>query len=178
MPNFAVSVAAALGDESLATIARNATLEGYESVAGVVYDPVRDELFSAARGQGATLNGKSIQVSETSTLAKAFVALDWSRDERKRQAMLEAQARFTHQVHSVRAIGSATLALSWVACGRLDAYCNYTLAAWDVAAAGLMTREAGGRVDDISGRPLSLQSTDCFVSNDRVHQALHTLAAF
>ena len=176
MRHFGVSIAAAISDGNSSTASGQAALDGYEVVAGVVYDPTRDELFSAAKGLGATLNGVSIQVSKTTTLAELFVALDWSRDEQKRQKMLDAIGRFAHQVHGVRAFGSATLALSWVACGRLDAYCNYTLAAWDLAAAGLLTEEAGGRVNDISGQPWSLHSTDCFVSNGRVHRSLHSLA--
>ena len=176
--HFAVSIAAAIGDKISSSTPRQTTLDRYEVVAGVVYDPIREELFSAAKGLGATLNGTSIQTSTTATLAEAFVALDWSRDERNRRKMMEALGRFAHHVHSVRAFGSATLALSWVACGRLDAYCNYTLAAWDLAAAGLLMEEAGGRVDDIGGQPWSLYSTDCFVSNGRVHGALQALAAF
>lgn len=178
MRHFALSIAAALNVDFAFADSGQTTLNAYEVVAGVVYDPIRKELFSAARDLGATLNGKSIHVSETTTLAEAFVALDWSRDEQKRQKMLDALGRYAHQVHSIRAFGSATLALSWVACGRLDAYCNYTLSAWDLAAAGLLTEEAGGRVNDISGQPWSLHSTDCFASNGRVHRALYSLAAF
>lgn len=176
--HFGVSIAAAVSRESTLDASEYATLEDYEVVAGAVYDPIREELFSAARELGATLNGNPIRVSETTTLSGVFVALDWSRDEQRRQKMLDALGRFAHHVHSVRAFGSATLALAWLACGRLDAYCNYSLFAWDLAAAGLLTEEAGGRVDDISGRPWSLNSTDCFASNGRVHRALLDLADF
>lgn len=178
MRHFGVSIAAASSTSSAHGAEGHAILDSYEVVAGVVYDPVRDELFSCARGHGATLNGQPIQVSETDSLAGAFVALDWSRDETRRQKMLDALGRYAHKVHSIRAFGSATLALSWLACGRLDGYCNYSLSAWDLAAAGLLVEEAGGRVDDISGRPYSLRSTDCFASNGRIHRTLHDLAEF
>jgi myo-inositol-1(or 4)-monophosphatase len=176
--HFGVSVAAAISREPTSDASGHLTLDNYQVVAGAVYDPVREELFTAARGHGATLNGSPIRVSETSALSRAFVAIDWSRDEPRRQKMLDALGRYAHKVHSVRAFGSATLALAWLACGRLDAYCNYSLSAWDLAAAGLLTEEAGGRVDDIGGRPWSLSSTDCFASNGRVHRALLDLAEF
>ena len=178
MRHFGVSIAAASANGSPGVPAGQNPLDKYKVLAGAVYDPVRDELFSAAVGQGASLNDAPIQVSDRDAVAEAFVALDWSRDEQKRQMMIDALGRFAHQVHSIRAFGSATLALCWVACGRLDAYCNYTLSAWDLAAAGLLLEEAGGQVDDISGRSWTLQATDCFASNGRVHRPLHSLAAF
>jgi myo-inositol-1(or 4)-monophosphatase len=151
IPNFCVSVA----------VAANAQV-----IVGVTYDPMREELFSGVRGQGCTLNGQPVTVSPTASLADAIVSLDWGRRYEVRQASLLALLRFAHAVRSIRAIGSAALALAWVAAGRLDAYINFSLSAWDIAAGMLLIEEAGGAASDLGGLPLPLaESTTCLGAN-------------
>lgn len=163
-PNFSITVAAVATGEVKA---------------GVVYDPLRDEMFSGTFGGGSTLNGKAITVGDASDLGGAVVALDWAHDPEQRQRTLDALGRFAHEVRTIRALGSAALALAWVAAGRLDAYLNAGLQPWDLAAGALLVREAGGRVCDWSGRPWTptRQRADGLASNGRVHEQLLALLA-
>ncbi len=159
-PIFCVSIAAA-------TTGSDGSLH---IVAGAIYDPIRDELFSAADGHGSTLNGKSIAVSTTIALETSIIGLDWSRGRNRRQAILKALGGTAHLVHTIRAIGSAALALGWVACGRLDLYFNVGIGPWDVAAASVIIREAGGLVTDHRGRFWSIGNSSCIASNGNIHQ--------
>jgi myo-inositol-1(or 4)-monophosphatase len=114
--------------------------------------------------------------SLTADLADAVVSLDWGRRYEVRQASLSALLQFAHAVRSIRAIGSAALALAWVAAGRLDAYLNFSLSAWDVAAGMLLIEEAGGAASDLSGRPLSLvKNTTCLGVNQHLQGDLLAL---
>lgn len=126
---------------------------------GVVYDPVHDQLFSAVAGQGSTVNGHPLHVNETDTLGDAFLALDWSRGREQRQTALDILGVLAHEVRTVRAVGSAALAIVWIAAGRLDIYFNINLKLWDIAAAGLIVQEAGGQVGGFDGRVFDM--TDC-----------------
>ncbi len=149
-------------------------------VAGAIYDPMQDELFSAGLGCGSTLNGEPIRVSQESVLDNAIVGIDWSRHQERRQSVLDILHEFADQVHVVRAIGSAALAMAWVAAGRFDLYMNFSLMPWDVAAADLIIREAGGELGAPQGGPLvwSNIGMSCVVSNGRLHQPfLNTFAA-
>jgi myo-inositol-1(or 4)-monophosphatase len=163
IPIFCVSIAAAVrtgkDNKELAL------------VAGAIYDPLRDEMFSGAAGLGATLNNKPIEVSQTPTVDKAIVGLDWSREPEKRQAMLDALGRYAHEVHTVRATGSAALGLVWVAAGRFDVYLNFVIGPWDVAAAKVIIGEAGGVVTDCQDRPWVVGTRECCASNGQFHQA-------
>lgn len=155
LPIFCVSLAVAVAEEV---------------VAGVIYDPMRDELFSAGRGQGATVNGQPLRVSVTAELAEAIVGIDWGRHASIRQRSLDALNRFAHQARSIRALGSSALALAWVAAGRVDLYGNYNLSAWDIAAGALLIHEAGGHTSDLQAAPLRLvENTPCVASNGRLH---------
>lgn len=163
VPDFCVSIAAVVEESR----SRDRVL------AGVIYDPMRGELFSAASGLGSELNGRPIRVSETEGFGQAIVGLDWSRNEALRQAAYESVGHFLHQVHTVRAIGSAALALAWVAAGRFDAYMNYSLYPWDVRAGELLISEAGGDLSDMEGRNWCSEFSEgsCIASNGRIHQA-------
>jgi myo-inositol-1(or 4)-monophosphatase len=159
LPVFCVSIAAAVPGEG--------------PVLGVVYDPMRQECFSGVKGEGAWLNGRSLQVSEVSELSQAIIGLDWSHHKQRRQSVLDSLHRFAHQVHTVRAFGSAALALAWVAAGRLDAYLNYNLQPWDTAAAGLLIYEAGGQLGHIDGTtpvPWAEKNQSMLGSNGRIHR--------
>jgi len=117
---------------------------------GVVYDPMRDELFSAQRGQGAWLNGKPIHVSDTAELPKSLLVTGfpydiWENPENN----LDHFARFAKLTRGVRRLGSAALDLCYVAAGRFDGFWEIRLSSWDVAAGGLIVAEAGGKITNL-----------------------------
>jgi myo-inositol-1(or 4)-monophosphatase len=126
------------------------------SVAGVVYDPNRDELFAAERGAGATLGGRAIRVRDAAPLAEALVATGFGYDADWRAEQAEVAARVLPAVRDIRRAGSAALDLAWLAAGRLDAYYERGLNAWDWAAGSLLVREAGGTVEELRGEPFGL----------------------
>lgn len=147
MPHFAVSVGCATGGVMLAA---------------ACYDPIRDEMYSAARGLGATCNGRPVATRGVSHLADALVCTGfyYDRGPIMRRTLATIEALFAAGVHGIRRSGSAVLDLCWVASGRPDAFFEYTLAAWDFAAAWLVLEEAGGSVSGADGEVLTLQSTD------------------
>lgn len=125
---------------------------------GVVYDPMRDECFSAEKGKGAWLNGAPLQVSETQTLDRSLLVTGFPYDIRTgSQTNLENFDRFSLSAQAVRRLGSAALDLCYVAAGRFDGYWEMSLEAWDIAAGSLIAREAGAVVSDIHGSPDFMQ---------------------
>lgn len=141
-------------------------------VAGVIYDPLRDELFTAERGQGAHLNGKPVKVSRTPELAEALLATGFPSRKRHASPNIHFYQEFTLRSHGVRRAGSAALDLAYVACGRLDAFWEFNLNPWDTAAGILLIEEAGGRVTDFAGSPFQLKSDEILASNGLIHEEL------
>lgn len=140
---------------------------------GVIYDPIRDELFSAIDGQGSYCNGRRIHVSKTSTLAASLVSTGFpydfaTTDDNNLRQFGHIQAR----CQGVRRAGSAALDLAYVAAGRADAYWELRLKPWDTAAGALLVAEAGGRVSDVSGNPWDPWRASIFTSNGVIHQEL------
>jgi myo-inositol-1(or 4)-monophosphatase len=123
---------------------------------GVVYDPNRDELFAAGRGAGAMLDGAAIRVRESPPLSEALVATGFGYESEWRAAQAEVVRRVLPAVRDVRRAGSAALDLAWLAAGRLDAYYERGLHAWDWAAGSLLVKEAGGAVEALDGEPFGL----------------------
>lgn len=121
---------------------------------GVVHVPARGETFTAVRGSGAVLNGKPITCNTGAVLERALVATGFSYDAPSRVRQARRVSRIIDKIRDVRRFGAASIDLCWVACGRLDAYFEENLHPWDVAAAELIVREAGGRTGDFSGDPL------------------------
>lgn len=121
---------------------------------GAVYDPLRDEMFSAERGKGATLNGKTIHASAVTELQKSLLVTGFPYDtwntEKDNFKNFEKLAKMTQ---GVRRLGSAALDACYVAAGRFDGFWELTLRPWDIAAAGLIAEEAGARVTSINGKP-------------------------
>lgn len=154
-------------------VAVAAVADSGEVLAGAIYDPMRDELFSAAKGMGAAMNGRPLQVSQIDQLWDCMVAMDWARNEETRQSAMDLLPKFAHRVSFPRVFGSAALAMAWVAAGRVDLYLNYHLQTWDVAAASIILAEAGGCLTDFHGRPWTFagHTGDCIASNGRVHNA-------
>jgi len=146
-----------------------------EVVCAAIYDPVSAELFSAERGHGAWLNGARIHVSERSDLGDCIVLMDWPRDRSWREQGVRYFARITPEIFVPRSVGSAALAMCYVAAGWADAYYQYTLKSWDTAAASLILAEAGAMATDMRGQPTTLDTPDWLVSNGHVHPALLAL---
>jgi len=149
-------------------------------VAGAVYDPQRDECFSAARGQGASLNGRAIHVSAVSRLERGLLATGFPYDFRERpRESLDAFEAFLHEAQAVRRDGSAALNLCYLACGRFDGFWELKLHPWDTAAAWRIVEEAGGRLSDYAGGPFDPFGIECAGSNRLLHDAvLAVLARF
>jgi len=141
-------------------------------VAAVVFDPNRDELFTAERGKGAWLNGKPIKVSRTADLAEALVATGFPSRKRHDSPNIHFYQEITLRSHGVRRAGSAALDLAYVACGRFDAFWEFNLNPWDTAAGLLLIEEAGGRSTDFSGGHYRLDSRENLASNGLIHEEL------
>lgn len=132
-----------------------ALVENGEPVDAVIFDPLRNELFTASRGNGAVLNDRRIRVSERKELNGAMVHTGFAPRERKHaSAQLKCVDALLVQAEDIRRTGSAALDLAYVACGRSDAYFEAGVKAWDIAAGVLLVREAGGRVTDFKGGTL------------------------
>lgn len=119
--------------------------DGYQTVVGVVYDPFCDELWTAAHGRPARLNGQIIHVSPRRKLAEAIVSIGFAKTRANLEAALPYFADLIHRVRKVRIMGSAALALTYVACGRFDAYIERGIRIWDIAAGGFIVECAGGQ---------------------------------
>jgi myo-inositol-1(or 4)-monophosphatase len=143
-----------------------------ERVAGVIYDPTRDELFAAEQGSGAYLNQQRIHVSSTSGLAESLVATGFPSHKRHKNPNIFFYHQITLRTHGVRRAGSAALDLCCVACGRFDGFWEFNLKPWDTAAGVLIVQEAGGEVTDFKGGAFQLNSHETLASNGLVHPAL------
>ena len=142
-----------------------------EVVVGVVYDPLRDEIFAAERGNGATLNGRPARVSEVEELNRALVCTGFPYDVRGRDNFARHFSNFIMHAQSVRRDGTAALDLAYVACGRFDVFYEDGLRPWDVAAGSLIVEEAGGRITRYDGAPLDIYTPPVIATNGRVHDA-------
>jgi myo-inositol-1(or 4)-monophosphatase len=140
---------------------------------GVVYEPLRDELFEAIRGQGARRNGKAIAVSQEARFGRALLATGFAYDVHDAERdNLAPFARVAKSAGGIRRDGSAAIDLCYVACGRFEGYWELKLHAWDVAAGILIVEEAGGRVTDLRGGPPPASGREIAASNGHVHDAL------
>jgi myo-inositol-1(or 4)-monophosphatase len=143
-----------------------------ELIAGVVFDPTRQEMFTAEKGGGAYLNNRRIRVSKAGTLQDSLVATGFP----SRRRDLNVNIHFYHQLamvtHGVRRAGAAAIDLAYVACGRLDAFWEFGLNPWDKAAGLLLIREAGGRSSDMRGAPASMQAPTLLADNGLVHEEI------
>src|SRR5512136_1059710 len=142
---------------------------GQEVVLGVVYDPVRKELFTARECHCASLNGAPISVASRTTVNLAFLGVDLGYDADKGRAMLDFLKAPWPEIGGFRLMGSAALGLTYVACGRLDAYIHPYLYPWDVAAAISLVEEAGGKITDWQGQPATIGSRVVVAANDTLH---------
>jgi len=139
---------------------------------GVIYDPMRDEVFTAERGAGASLNGRRIGVSPTNDLTGALLCTGFPYDVRERSEFARHFTNFIMNAQAVRRDGAAALDLAYVACGRFDGFWEEGLKPWDVAAGSLMVEEAGGRISNYAGGPLSIYDPPILASNGRIHEQM------
>lgn len=154
-----------------------ALLEDGQPLVGVVFNPVSAELFSAARGEGASLNGKPIHVSKMEKLATSLVSTGFPTHNRAANLNIHYYWQFTLRSHGVRRDGSAALDLCSVACGRFDAFWEFGLNSWDTAAGILVISEAGGKVTDLRGGAYRAGGPDVLVSNGRIHDEMLQMMA-
>ena len=139
---------------------------------GVVYDPMRDEMFAAERGQGATLNDRRVQVSDVEELNRAMLVTGFPYNVRERPNFVRGFEIFTMNAQAVRRDGSAAIDLAYVACGRFDGFWEDGLNPWDMAAGVLLIQEAGGRVSNFQDEPLSIYTKKVLATNGLVHAAM------
>ncbi|MEA1992092.1 MAG: inositol monophosphatase family protein [Thermodesulfobacteriota bacterium] len=139
---------------------------------GVIYDPLRDHTFVAEKGCGAKLNDKPIHVSRATSLENALVGLDWGHSNEVRERILLFLHRIILKCGTLRVLGSATLALAYVAAGWLDAYFHIGLKPWDTAAGMLIIKEAGGRCSTLEGVPYRVDLPSCLATNNVIHDEL------
>jgi myo-inositol-1(or 4)-monophosphatase len=145
---------------------------------GVVYDIPRDRLFAASRGQGATCNGRKIQVSSVDRLSHSLVASGFAVDRREHaDDYLRFLKVMLEQSQGFRRAGAAALDLCHVACGELDGFWEFNLSSWDVAAGCLILSEAGGRFTDIDGSPLQISAPRVLATNGLIHEQMHQALA-
>lgn len=149
-PHFAVSIALRKGNQTLL---------------GVIYDPMRDEMFAAEHGKGATLNGEPIQVSTVNELVHSLLATGFAYAHGEREQNLGLFTEFLMKTQGPRRDGAAALNLAWVANGRLDGFWERHIEAWDVAAGTLIVEEAGGNVTNYSNGPFDPFARECLATN-------------
>jgi myo-inositol-1(or 4)-monophosphatase len=142
-------------------------------VVGVVYDPMRDEMFQGAEGEGAYLDGKRIRVSAVSDLNRSLLATGFPYD--IRDSRVNNVVHFNHfimRAQAVRRCGSAAMDLCYLACGRFDGFWELKLKPWDMAAGAVIVKEAGGRLSDFEGGEFSLLGQETLASNGLIHEAM------
>src|SRR5713226_7974586 len=160
-PCFSVSIALAQRDTLLAA---------------TVFNPFYNELFAAARSEGATFNGKKIHVSKVAALSASLLCTGFPVRNRKASANLQYYGEFTQRSHGVRRDGSAALDLASVAAGRFDGFWEFGLQRWDIAAGVLLIEEAGGKVSDFEGNPYQLGGPVILATNGLIHEEMRATA--
>jgi len=143
-----------------------------EVIAGVVYDPTREEMFTAEKGGGAFLNGHRLHVSKNAKLSESLLATGFPPFDDRHNINIQLFLEFTHRSHGIRRAGSAALDLCSVAAGRFEAFWELRLNSWDKAAGSLMITEAGGRVTSLLGEPHPVATAEIFASNGLVHDEM------
>src|SRR6267154_5342747 len=145
-------------------------------IAGVVYNPFYHELFAAARGQGATLNGKRISVSKIETISTSLLCTGFPVHKRRANPNIHYYYDFTLRSHGVRRDGSAALDLACVAAGRFDGFWEFGLKPWDTGAGVLLVHEAGGTFSDFDGQPYQLGGPVILATNSLIHEEMRETA--
>lgn len=147
-------------------------MKNNEVIFGAVYNPMMQELFFAEKGAGAFLNNKPIAVSKNAVLEKAFLVTGFPYHFPEGIDPVKVFAYFAARKFPLRRLGSAAIDLCWVAAGRFDAFWEYNLQAWDIAAGMLIAQEAGAICTEFKGSPLHIYSKEVLVANPYLHAAL------
>lgn len=144
-----------------------------ELIAGVIYDPNLNELFSAEKGRGAFLNGRRLRVSQTQKLKQSLLVTGFPYDIAENpDNCIEHFVNFLVTAQAVRRMGSAAIDMAYVAAGRYDGFWEVNLNAWDMAAGVLLIREAGGKVTDFSGNEIDIYKKQVVASNGLIHEEM------
>lgn len=146
-----------------------------EMIAGVIFDPTRNEMFGAEKGGGAYLNGHRIHVSRASAVADSLVATGFPSRKRHENINIHFYYQLAMTSHGVRRAGAAALDLAYVACGRLDGFWEFGLNPWDMAAGILLVEEAGGRCSTMTGGARDLRATHILADNGLIHEEILAL---
>lgn len=142
-------------------------------VLGVIYDPLREDMFVAVRGSGAYLNGKKLKVSPTATLSRSLLATGFPYDIRmSKDNNLNYFNLMAVEAQAIRRAGAAALDIAYLAAGRFDGFWELKLMPWDVAAGCLMVEESGGVISDMSGGQWDISSPNVLVSNGLIHEQM------
>ena len=136
---------------------------------GITYDPVREELFHAAAGHGASLNGRPMAVSSTESLEMSVIGFDMGYVDEQAEQLLQTALHLWPGIQAIRVMGSAALGLAYVAAGRIELYVHPHLGPWDLAPGLLLVREAGGVATDLLGAPATFQSGAAIAANPALH---------
>ncbi|MGB9432911.1 MAG: inositol monophosphatase family protein [Candidatus Acidiferrum sp.] len=148
-----------------------------ELLLGVIYNPIYNELFTAARGEGASFNGKKIHCSKIVALKNSLLCTGFPNRNRQSHPNIHFYWDFTLRSHGVRRDGSAALDLAYVAMGRFESFWEFGLNPWDTAAGVVLVEEAGGQITDMQGQPYVLGGPSILASNGLVHQEMVNVAA-
>jgi myo-inositol-1(or 4)-monophosphatase len=159
LPQFAVSIA---------------YLHRGQAMAGAVWNPARDEMFTAIRGSGAFMNGRRVSVCDSESLGNTLVGCGfyYDRGNMMRKTLAAIEEFFGHDIHGIRRFGGAALDLCQVGCGQFGGYFEYKLSPWDFAAGALFVEEAGGKISDGKGNQLPLETTSIVASNGKLHDVM------
>jgi myo-inositol-1(or 4)-monophosphatase len=145
-------------------------------VMGLIYDPVRDEMFYAEKGHGSYLNGESIYVTKRTSLTEALISCDMGYNPDNSRKYIDIYSNLWSNVTTTRLMGSAALGIAYTACARLDLYFHVSLYPWDIASGILLVREAGGVARTLDGDPAAYNKRDILVSNSKIaDDFLHTV---
>ena len=144
-------------------------------IAGVVFDPIRTEMFSAERGAGAYLNNRRIQVSKAKSISEALIATGFPSLRRHQNVNVHFYYQLAMLSHGVRRAGAAALDLAYTACGRLDGFWEFGLKPWDMAAGSLIVEEAGGRCSGMKREPMTIGGPTLLASNGAIHDEVLAL---
>ena len=140
-----------------------------ELVAGVIFEPSRNELFRAAAGQGAWLGSERLQVSRVDRLEEALISTGFPPNTNEQERLFTTWRHLSQKTQSLRRTGSTAINLAYIAAGRFDGYWAFDNHVWDIAAGIVLVREAGGSLTNADGTPLDPFRPDCVASNGRIH---------
>ncbi|HEY48940.1 MAG TPA: inositol monophosphatase [Dehalococcoidia bacterium] len=146
-----------------------ALTRGEDVLLGIVYDPLRDEMFCAVKGEGTTLNGRPVSVTGKTAVRNSLIGLDLGYVDDKGKKLLEFISSLWPNIYAFRIMGSAALGMSYAACGLLDLYFHALVYPWEIAAGKLLVTEASGVITDWEGRPVGVEESSIIASNQAVH---------